>query len=286
MNPELLTQMYDDIKKDSVAPVQPNRSLQIGPAGLDASPAALAWRNKAAHHAECLKDDCRKNIIIDIYCHILPLDKEWIDGHRKQVCCDVDKMLANKDMDATQYLKSAYEATKAPFVEYLLRSTDMIGRTYMEEQEEVLKDAQEKDIDVPEPNGPTTDDEDIENSLVDIKSDTEYEDFVEQLKKKTVNKIVNDITKIIEDKKDENDMTFETESVVGVSMDYIQKRNWGTELTEAQNDELLGMAIREATLHEFDLVFNQPITFNECATRIRNGKGAVVNEASLNELIK
>lgn len=284
MNPEL-TKIYDDIKNDSIVPIKP-KSLQIGPAGLDASPAALAWRNKSAHNAECLKDDCRKHLIIDIYCKILPLDKEWIDGHRKQVCCDVDKMLANKDMDATQYLKSAYNATNAPLVEYLLRSTDMIGRTYMEEQEEVLKDAQDKNIEVPEPEQPTTNDEDIENSLVDIKSDTEYEDFVDQLKQKTVNKIVNDISKIIEDKKDENSMTLETESVVAVTMDYIQKHNWGSELTEAENDELIGMAIREATLHEFDLVFNQPITFNECATRIRTGKGAVVNETSLKEIKK
>ena len=66
----------------------------------------------------------------------------------------------------------------------------------MEEQEEILKDAQEKDINVPDPKEPTTDDEDIENSLVDIKQDTEYEDFVDQLKKKTVDKIVNDISKI------------------------------------------------------------------------------------------
>lgn len=284
MNPELLTKMYDDIKKDSIVPPVQNKSMRVGVGGLDGAPLALAWRNKAAKCAEQLKDDCRKHIIIDVYCKILPLDKEWIDNHHGKVCHDVDCMLGNKDMTATQYLTSAFESTNAPFVEYLLRSTNMIGRTYMEEQEEILKDAQEKDINVPDPKEPTTDDEDIENSLVDIKQDIEYEDFVDQLKKKTVDKIVNDISKIIEDKKDENDMTFETESVVAVSMDYMQKYNWGTEITESINDEMIGMAIREATLREFDLVFNQPVSFNECATRIRNGKGNVVTNECLESI--
>lgn len=280
MNPNTLTQMYDDIKKDSIEPAAP--SLKITPGGLDRSPGALVWRNKAAHHAAHLKDKCRKHILLDLYCKIIPLDKEWVDDNQGVMKNDIDSMLAAKDMDATQYFMSAYESTNSPFVEYILRSTDMIGRTYMEEQEEVLKDAQEKDIDVPEPRDPEVDDDDVEGALVDVSKDTEYEDFVDKLRKKTVDKIVNDITKIIEDKKEENDMTFESESAVAVSMDYLQKQNWGAELTESQNDDMIGMAIREATLHEFDLVFNQPLTFREFATNIRMGKGAVINESAVN----
>ena len=283
MNPMALTQMYDNIKKDSMAPVVPKHNMHIGPGGLDQSPGALAYRNKAADRCERLKDKCRKHILLDIYCKILPLDKDWVDCHQGQCSGDIDGMLAQKGMSATQYLTSCFEATHAPFVEFLINSTDAIGRVYMENEEEVMNDAQQKDIELPDPKEPELEDDDVEGSLVDIQKDTEYEDFVDKLKKKTVNKIVSDITSIIDNKKDENDMTFNVESAVGVSMDYINKHNWNTRFDQ---DAAIGMAIREATLRELDLVFNQPITFQEFATLIRTGRGAVINEkriASINE---
>ena len=73
----------------------------------------------------------------------------------------------------------------------------------MEEAKEELKDAQENGEDVVAPTtpDPETDDE-IQNQLVDIKDDTEYDSFVDTLKKKTIDKIVSDVTKIINDKKE------------------------------------------------------------------------------------
>lgn len=280
-----LTQMYDDIKSDVIKPAQPigGVGIKIGPGGLDQSPAAMRWRAKAAQNAECLTDDCRKHILLDIYCKILSptADKSWVDGNQGVVASDIDKMLAAKGMTATQYLTSCYEATHAPFVEYLLNATDAIGRAYMEAQEEILKDAQDKDIDVPEPEDPSIDDDDVSQSLVDIKADTEFQDFIKQLEKKTVDKIVNDISDIINDKKQENDMSFnpQGESTVAPALEYVYKQHWGEEITEAQRDEFLLEAVREATLHQLDVVFEQG-TYHDYVSKIKAGRGAVITEST------
>ena len=243
-----------------------------------------------------LKDKCRKHIILDIYCKILPLDKEYIDGHHGQMCNDVDCMLDKKGMSATQYLTSCYESTNAPLLEFILRSTDAIGKSYMEAAEETLKNAQENDAKLTDPKEPDTEDEDVKGQLVDIKKDPEYESFIDKLKQKTINKIVSDVSKIIADKKEEKEMTFDTdpapidaevaeESAVGVGMNYLQKNLWNEkkEFDESKQEEMIGMAIREATQHQFDVVFKQPMAeFREFVSMIRFGKGIVINENAVN----
>jgi len=295
-----LTQFYDDLKggidKSDMPPAPPMMKVSPGRGhNLAHHPGAMAWRSMAAHHCDQLKDDCRKHILLDIYCKILPLDDDYKCGHHGQMAGDIDAMLANKGCTASQYLTSAYESTHAPLLEFVLRSTNKIGALYMEAANEKLKDAQEKDVELPPPEAPSVEDEDISSQLVDVKKDTEYENFIDKLKEKTVNKIVSDVSKIIAGKKEEKDMTFSTtpiadqeaatESTVSIGVNYIQKRlmqEHVEELTESQQEDLIGMAIREATLNEMDTVFKLPgSTFREFASRIRLGHGSIITESAI-----
>ncbi|MCM1233306.1 MAG: hypothetical protein NC489_24575, partial [Ruminococcus flavefaciens] len=84
-----LSQFYDNLKgelsKDSVPAPQ---MMKVSPGLGHPSPhhpGAMAWRGMAAHHCEHLKDDCRKHILLDIYCKILPLDDDYKCGHHGQM---------------------------------------------------------------------------------------------------------------------------------------------------------------------------------------------------------
>lgn len=295
MDGQSLTQFYDTLKQKldepQEAPGTPMINVQRSPGGLDKSPGELMWRNKAAHHAEHLKDKCRKHILVDMYCKIIPLDQDYVCGHHGQMQADVDSMLDKKGLTASQYLTSCYEATHAPLLEFILRSTDNIGKSYLEDAKETLKDAQENDVKLPEPEEPDVDDENVEGQIVDIEKDTEYESFIDKLKAKTIQKIVDDVSKIINDKKEENEMTFDTspaddsvtESTVSIGVDYLQKHLWkeSVSLTPELQEEMIGMAIREATLNQFDVVFNQPgASLKEYRSKINYGKGAIINESA------
>ncbi|MCM1232972.1 MAG: hypothetical protein NC489_22835, partial [Ruminococcus flavefaciens] len=216
-----------------------------------------------------------------------------------QMVGDVDAMLANKGCTASQYLTSAYESTHAPLLEFVLRATNKIGDLYMEAANDKLKDAQEKDIELPPPEAPSVEDEDISSQLVDVKKDTEYENFIDKLKEKTVNKIVSDVSKIIAGKKEEKDMTFSTtpsdqeaatESTVAVGLNYIMKKFMESHtdaIDESVQDNLMGLAIREATLNQMDTVFKIPgTTFREFATRIRMGHGALITESAISSFME
>lgn len=290
-----LTQFYDDLKAGIAKEHHHHHGgmmHHVGGPGDMFNPGATVWRNKAAKEAECLKDKCYKHFLVDIYCKISPLDADYVDGHHGQMCGDVDSMLAGKDMTATQYLTSCYEATHAPFIAWLLRAGENAAKQYMEDADAELKDAQEKGIDLPDPKPAAVEDEDVKEQLVDVKSDTEYDTFVDKLKQKTVNKIVADVSKIISDKKEEKGMTFDTkstdemgamESTVSVALDYIQSKVFteAGNVTDDQAEEVMGMAIREATLNQLDVAFGLPHTsFREYATRIRLGHGYIVTESA------
>lgn len=293
-----LTQFYDNLKGDLNKEPSPGPKMMRVSSGMGDgmnSPGAIAWKQMASHHCEHLKDDCRKHILLDIYCKILPLDGDYKCGHHGQMAGDVDAMLTNKGCTATQYLTSAYESTHAPLLEFVLRATDKIGALYMEAANDKLKDAQEKDVELPPPDAPSVDDEDVSSQLVDVKKDTEYENFIDKLREKTVNKIVTDVSKIIAGKKEEKEMTFSTtpvadqeaatESTVSVGVNYIQKhliKGNVNHLTESGQENVIGMAIREATLNEMDTVFCLPgSTFREFASRIRMGHGTIITESTI-----
>ncbi len=297
-----LAQFYDDLKSklDNDTPMKNPNMVKVGGPGAGLNhPFALMYRSKADQEKNTLMDNCCKHLLVDIYCKIIPLDSDYVCGHQGQMKQDVDSMLANKGVSATQYITSAYESTKSPLLEFVLRSVNNIGKLFMEEATEKMKDAQENDIEAPVPEAPSIEDDNVEGQLVDIKSDTEYEDFVGKLKEKTVNKIVSDITKIINNKKDENSMTFNpkpiaeveaaTESTTSVALDYLQKQliTEGVEIDADLQEEMIGMAIRESTLHQFDVVFNRPYSeFKDFASRIRFGKGVLINESAASYFIE
>lgn len=294
MDPKTLSTFYKELndelaKKDN----PPTSSINVGHSNdLNLStPGAIKYRNIACKEAEKLTDACNKNVILNIYCRILPLDKEYIDGHQGQMISDVNNMLANKGMTATQYLQDACSKTGAPLVEFILRSSKNVGKKFMEEADEALKDAQKNNIDIPAPKSDENAEE-IENQIVDIEKDDEYDTFIDKLKKKTVNKIVSDVSKIINDKKEEKDMTFDptpkTESTVAIGLDYITKKfmKEGVEIDSSLTDDMLGLAIREATLNEIDHVFNMINDDRQFGTRIRLGHGSVITESAINTIME
>ena len=347
-----LSAAYDEIKAGSRSQMGPGPLMNIGPG----TPGALAWKRQAQANCEQLKDQCLKRIVLDIYVKCLPLDKDYIDGNQGIIKQDVDNFLGSKGMTPRQYITSAHEKTKAPLLEYILQSVDNIGKQFMEEAEEILKDAQANDITPPPPEG---DVEDIEtqNALVDIKKDVSYDNFVDELKQKTVDKIVTDISELIAKEKEgdemrprlsgsgtsddsfgdmptmegvkdtaqrtvnkakdvvqktkdkidkhnekgfqkfinkkletlanELDKRFQTESTIVTVYDYVVESLWkeNIELTPELNEEIIGMAIREAVLNQLDLVFKQPMSdFTNFRSTIRFGKGVVVNESVVKDI--
>lgn len=286
-----LTQFYDDLKSkiNNDTLNQPSVNTIQNPMQLtSSSPSMSAWRNKAVRERDSLKDQCCKHILLDIYCKILPLDNEYVDGNQCQMKSDIDNMLTNKGMTATQYLKSCYESTQAPLLEFILRSSDLISKQFYEDAENDAKEAEKNDAEIKDPKA-DVEDEDIQNQLVDIKNDIEYETFIDKLKEKTINKIVTDVSKIITNKKEEKDMAFDpkpeavSESYMSVSMDYIQNKliKENVNIDADAEEEIIGMAIRESTLNQFDVVFNQPgCDLKNFSSRIRFGKGNVINEST------
>jgi hypothetical protein len=303
MENDQLVDFYNKLKSnlDSDGPINSPHKMPVGNVAMGLNhPDAIAFKRKAYNACNELKDKCYKHILLDIYMNILPLDSDYVDGHRGKFSDHIDCALANKGMTPTEYFKSAAEKTNAPLVEFVIHSVDNIGRAYMEAEDEKLKDAQENNIQADAPEAPDPeDDPDIENQLVDVEKDDEYESFVDKLKKKTINKIVADISKIIADKKEESDMTFDTqpvdsqaamgESVVTVSVDYAEKKlmQEGVEITSEMQDNIIADAICEATLNEIDRVFYQPNSDMVSVMRsIRMGKGSIMNESAIDRFME
>lgn len=254
-------------------------------------PGGIAWRNMAVKKSEDLKDECHKKIILDIYCKTVPLDQKYIAGNLGTMKSDVDEFLGSKNMTATQYITSAYEKTKAPLLEFIIRSGNTIAKEYMAEATKILKDAKENDTPL---SPPTIDDNNIDDALIDVKNDTEYETFIDELKQKTIDKIVTDISDIIDDTKEKDDMVFEpdptdavTESTISVVMNYFNKNliKENYKITNEMQDQMIGFAIRESTLNIIDSIFKQPNSdFKSFAGRIRFGKGFLINESAIQNI--
>lgn len=285
--PTSLGSIYDSIKSSNTA-VNSNPLLGSAPTGD-------ALKFQLGKKCEQLKDNCYKHILLDVYCKILPFDKEFVDGHIGQMKGDIDAMLQNKGMSPAQYMTSCYNATKASVLEFVMRSVNNIGKAYMEENQKEIEDAQKDGMDVPMPDVPEdpTTDENINDQLVDVENDIDYNQFVDTLKKKTIDKIVADVSKIISDKDEDAEMSFdpkpigeiqeELESTTSIGMNYLQYKliREGVDVS-GMTEELLGYAIREATINQFDMVFNQPgRSFKEFASRVRFGKGFIINESAV-----
>ena len=286
-----LGSIYDSIKDNT----QINSNPLIG-----STPKGDSLKLALIKKGNSLKDNCYKHILLDIYCKILPLDQEYVDGHMGQMSDDIDSMLKSKDMGPTQYITACHESTKAPLLDFIISSVNKMGKTFVEEAEKKIEDANKEgyDIPIPEvPEDPTTD-ENINDQIVDVTNDTEYDAFVDTLKKKTIDKIVSDVTKIINDKDEDSNMTFDpksmadiqesVESTTSLGINYLQKKLI-KENVDVSNitEELMGYAIRESTLNQFNIVFKQQGgTFKEFASRIKYGKGMIINESAVESIVK
>jgi hypothetical protein len=292
-----LSNFYNDLKSE-LAVKKPETLINVGTPGSSfstMSPGAGRWRNLAVKEADKLRDGCFKHIILDIYCKVLPIDSDYIDKNKNIIHSDIDNMLASKNMTPTQYLTSAQEKTNSPLLEFILRSGNNISKEFMKEADETLKDAQKNGIDLPPPVS-DIEEPNVHNALVDVKDDAEYRSFVDKLREKTINKIVNDVSKIITDKKEEDDISFKSESftereisesTMVMLMDYMNEKllKENISIDEEKKEEMLGLSIRESVLNEIDSVFRQPNSdFRSFSSRIYFNKGVLVNESTLHNL--
>ena len=98
------------------------------------------------------------------------------------------------------------------------------------------------------------------HQLVDISNDNEYDYFIQTLKKKTIDKIVKDVSDIINKKKEEKNMAFDlkNESTVSLVLNHISTKlmKENINIDDDLRDQILGVAIKEATFNH--LGFNSP----------------------------
>jgi ASC-1-like (ASCH) protein len=190
-------------------------------------------------------------------------------------------------MSAMQYFQSAHDHTKAPLIEYVLRSIRTAGKQYIENAEREARAAREEGRDVVPPD---VSEEEADAVLIDVKNDIEYKSFIDELRQKTIDRIVKDVSKIISDKKAENDMALNfnaTESsTFQVALEYAVNtliHNQKEIPTDPeQSEQLQGLAVRESVLNFIDRVFDFPNTdIKNYISKIRFGNGVVINESTI-----
>ena len=230
---------FSDDNPEMELPADVPSAVQNPPATQDRLPApSPAFTPKNCHK---IKDKCCKKIILDIYCKIIPLDNHFVKHHHGLMSQDVDNFLAKKGMDGYSYMTAAKESTKAPLLSYLLNIAEAASYAYYEAAAKEKKENGEKGIHLP-PKDPTiADEEKVDEQLVDAKNDLEYKEFIHTLKKKTMDKIVNDVSNLISDKKDEKNMTFDpkkgqspNKKVTGVEDEKIIDDEGATKTTESK----------------------------------------------------
>ena len=165
------------------------------------------WGQDLTKHCHHLKDKCCKKIILDIYCKIIPLDNAFVKQNPAVMSKDIDNYLASKGMDGYSYMTSAREHTKAPLVEHLIQVAENIVARYVDEATKEKQENGKKGIHLP-PKNPEMEEE-MDEEIVDAKQDPEYKSFIKTLKEKTMDKIVKDVSNLINAKKDEKNMTFD-----------------------------------------------------------------------------
>jgi hypothetical protein len=287
-----LMQTYDEIKTkystdaNAAKPITPAQRMAVNTGYNYSNPQKLAHRNQAVKISEKLKEDCYKDLLLDVYTKILPFDTSFIDAHRGQCLEDIEDYLDDKDATACRYFKSAYNETKAPLLGFIISAVESIGQQYVEAEIEKYKEAEKVGISLA---AAEMEKEMLDSALVDIKEDDEYEDFIDRLKKKTIDKIVKDITALIKEEKDAIAMSFmpKNESAFLVSFDYISESFLKEKIELPKDlDELIGLAIRESTLNVLDCVFQQPgYLLEHFKTKVRLGRGIVIDHNRVYELI-
>ena len=293
-----LTDFYNNLKSklDNVDDTNSNSPVRLIDVGKGKnSVGANQWNQMANKERENLQNNCCKKILLNIYCNVIPLDPDYVDGNQGKMKSDLDAFLDKKGMSASKYLTACYEKTHAPLLGYLLHSSNIIGSNFMKEAKETLETAQENGEKLAPPES-NVENQETQDQLVDVGKDPEYQTFIDRLKEKTINKIVTDVSKIISDKREEKEMTFNPtpavdntmgESVFVGGMDYLNKKMFDEHVNVDNHiqEEMIGLAIRESTLNIIDTVFTQPIfESKEILKNIFEGKGVVMNEAAVTYL--
>lgn len=289
---ENLVDFYNDLKSQMDPKAQDteiqNRSKEV-------------WRNNMVTKRDNLVDNCAKRIIVDIYHHTLPLDDQYKDCNPEMISDDVGSMLYKKNMTPMQYFKSAYDQTHAPLLEFVIRSLNEIGRQYQEDAMEDLKDKEEKGLPLTavDPN-----EDKVDSQLLEIKNDSEYEAFMDALKKKTIDKIVSDVSSLIDDKKESGDMEFNSdetsdsdteepklESVVVNAVNYLARQKLITEAVGEKNNfngedtsaipgsvERAPIGIAASSLDDIDLAKVNPdvVSLVDRSTITKTNDGALI----------
>ena len=292
MSNNTLMQTYDEIKSkystdaSAVKPIIPAQRMVTNTGYNYSNPKKLAHRNQVVKNSEKLEEDALKNIILDVYTKILPFDTEFIDTHKGQMLDDIDDYLDDKNTTACRYFKSAFVETKAPLIGFIIKAVESIGQQYVEAENEKYDEADKVGISLA---AVEMEKKMLDDAIVDIKNDYEYEDFIDRLKKKTIDKIVKDITALIKEEKDAIAMSFmpKNESAFLVSFDYISESFLKEKIELPKDlDELIGLAIRESTLNVLDCVFQQPgYLLEHFKTKVRLGRGIVIDHNRVYELI-
>lgn len=271
-NFDFLQAIYDKDNKPMANNPNPDGRNSTG-----TSPAIIIGRREIGK--KC--DDYKNQLATDIITYWRDkIDPDDTDKNKENIQADIDLFLKGKDIGAYQYLKSAKENTNSPYIEMILNHIDDVVKQYKEEAEEELKQDVIVTKDIPDP-------EDIPEKNKDIKDDIETKSFIDDLRKKTINTIVSQVTKIINDSKETNNMNFSINTNEKVNM-IEECINWMTEsaLRDGKefklNDDILELAIRECVMHEFDVLFKFESSNNDqFVKKIRNNKASILNESSM-----
>lgn len=249
-----------------------------------------------------LKDNCCHQIILNLYMKANPMDDDYKHHHYHQMSKDVDSMMSSHNMSPTQYLTAAAEKTKSPVLEYFVRGINKICDMYKEDAFVKYNDALNNDIKMTTPPAPDLSDGNINKHLIDLEDDLQAQDVLTAIEDQTKSQIVNNISNLLINKKQEDDMEFDPEpndslgmdveeSAISVGMDFINRYMMMNEsAVTVDNDmyeEFLGLCIRESTLNEIDkcleMASNYSIT--DYKYTIRSGNGTIVNEMSIDEVV-
>jgi hypothetical protein len=285
-NYDYLKDIYADLSKGA-DPVETN--LKSGPNVVPVQrtsvmgPSVGQARQQINRNCNDYQEDLSKNIVTDIYTKALPFDQEYKDGNKGQIAADIDVFLKGKDTTAFNYIKSACEKTGSPLLEMILKN--------IHEAVEIYREEAEKEIDPKAPAAiPPPVEEALEEPLQDTKDDIEYKTFEDRLKKKLMKKIVDDISEIIDDRKTENNLSFnvnKNESCFQHCISFMSEKTLQAGGKFEATDEVLGLAIRESTLHELDVLFRFDNGDNKMfERRLRASRGILLTEASFKSLME
>jgi len=286
-----LTNFYQSLKTNINSPDGDN----IPPSGT--IPSDQATPRSIAAQGDKLADDGARHVLVQTYGNMLPHDKSWVQGNQGVVQSDVDKFLLSKQQSPMQYLRSCKEATKAPFLDLLINYCEALSREYVDNANQIVREAYEAGIVIPIPEA-NFNDEAPTAQTVDLGKDMEYTEFLDRMRSQTKAQIIEDVTGVINSEKKSDDLRFnpQPKTETGIpeileSVHYkIAKNNINIEEAsnyDSINENIMGLAIREATLNILDATFLQEQTgVKDLINRIAYNKGVIVNESTVLSLFE